>query len=154
MISYSSRCSLCRSVPRVCPSHGDTGSQSSGPNKLVYKCSNFHFRCFAPTVESVRTRKPARNITMCLPVTWGPVNQLFRSKQAGSHVLEFHFAMFRAGCRIGQESLTGLKHGEKCSSASRPQKWISLVELESLFLAWLCTEHDHSDHFFCHVPKS
>ncbi len=31
------------------------GTQFSGPNKLVYKCSNFRFQCFAPAVELVRS---------------------------------------------------------------------------------------------------
>ena len=142
--------SLCPTCLPITWRHGNPIFRSEQAGLQV---PEFHFRCFAPAVESVRTRKPARNFTMCLHVTWGPVNQLLRSKEAGWHVLEFHFAMFCAGCRIGQESLTGLKHGAKCSSTSRPQNWISLVELEALFLTWLCTEHDHNDHFFDTYPN-
>ncbi len=42
--------------PRVYPSNGNTETQFSGPKKLVYKCSNFHFRCFALAVKSARSR--------------------------------------------------------------------------------------------------
>jgi hypothetical protein len=86
--------------------------------------------------------------TTCLPIAWGHGNQIFRSKEADLQVLDFHFSVFSTGCRIGHESLTGLKHGAKCSSPSTQQMWISSVEIGELFSAWLCAELDHGDHFF------
>ena len=86
--------------------------------------------------------------TTCLPIAWGHGNQIFGSKEADLQVLEFHYSVFFTGCRIGQESLTGLKHGAKCSSPSTQQTWISSVEIGALFSAWLCAELDHGDHFF------
>ena len=86
--------------------------------------------------------------TTCLPIAWGHGNQIFRSKEADLQVLDFHFSVFSTGCRIGHESLTGLKHGAKCSSPSTQQMWISTVEIGELFSAWLCAELDHGDHFF------
>ncbi len=47
--------------------------------------------------------------TTCLPITWRHRNPIFRSKQAGLQVHEFPFSVFFTGCRICQESLTGLK---------------------------------------------
>ena len=86
--------------------------------------------------------------TTCLPIAWGHRNQIFRSKEADLQVLDFHFSVFSTGCRIGHESLTGLKHGATCSSPSTQQMWISSVEIGELFSAWLCAELDHGDHFF------
>ena len=143
--------SLCPTCLPITCRHGNPILRSK--HELVYKCLNCHFRCFSPAVETATSRKPARNFAMCLSVTWGPVNQIFRSKLVGSLVHGFHFAMFCAGCRIGQESLTSLKHGAKGSSASSPQYWISLVAIGALFLAWLCAEHDHRDHLFNTHPN-
>ena len=145
-------CSLCHYVPHVYPSHRGTYSTFSGQNKQIHKFSNFRVRWFALAVESVRSRKPASNLTTCLPVTWGPGNPIFRSKQADLQELEFHFSMFCTNCRIGQESQTGLKEGAKCSSTSSSHNWISSVQIRAFFLALLCVQHGLSDHFFDMYP--
>ncbi len=49
------------------------------------------------------------DLTTCLLITRRHRNPIFRSKQAGLQVHEFPFSVFCTGCRIGQESLTGLK---------------------------------------------
>ena len=45
----------------------------------------------------------------CLPITWRHGIPIFCSKHAGLQVLDFQFSVFCTGCRIGLESLTGLK---------------------------------------------
>ena len=152
MVSWSSVCSLCHYVPHVYPSHRGTDSTFSGQNKQIHKFLNYRVRWFASAVESVRSRKPASNFTTCLPVTWGLGNPIFRSKQADLQELEFHFSMFCTDCRIGQESLTGLKEGAKCSSTSSSHNWISSVQIRALFLALLCVQHGLSDHFLDMYP--
>ncbi len=61
-----------------------------------------------PTWNNGRSYAKSDFIT-CLPITWRHRNQIFRSKQAGLQVHEFPFSVFCTCCRIGQESLTGLK---------------------------------------------
>ena len=112
-------------------------------NHWFYRCPSAH----VPACDNGRGCVKL-DYTTCLPIAWGHRNLIFRSKEADLQVLEFHFSVFFTGCRIGQESLTGLKHGTKCSSPSTQQTWISSVEIGALFLAWLCAELDHGDHFF------
>ncbi len=56
-------------------------------------------------------------------------------------VFKFHFSVFCSGCRIGQESLTGLRHGTKCSSTSNKQAWISSVKIRAMFWRGCVQQH-------------
>ena len=87
--------------------------QARFTNHLFYRCPGAH----VPACDNERGCVKL-DYTTCLPIAWGHGNQIFRSKEADLQVLEFHFSVFFTGCRIGQESLTGLKHGAKCSSPS------------------------------------
>ncbi len=49
------------------------------------------------------------DFTTCLPITWRHGNPIFSSIQAVLRVLKFNFLVFCTGCRIGQDSLAGLK---------------------------------------------